>query len=890
MLPALQVFRMLRRLVLPRDAAPGDEREALATAARLAADARGRGRLALYRYWAAEFAALLGAAIASRRSEHQLPDDAFTDWRRPRMLSVLTHDIRYAVRLLRRSPGYTIIAVLTLALGIGANTAIFSLVSGILLRPLPFPRSERLYRVLHGDMNDPANRGAMTPGNFYDLQREATLFRPIAAFAGTAQTLVGRGEPQRLIGTSSSGSILEVLGVPPLHGRIYTASDDQPGAERVVVLGHRLWARTFNGDPSIVGQAISLNGLPTTVIGVMPEGFAFPTADSEFWMPSQLPAAMRTSRTEYYLVGLARLPDGVDLRAAEMELQTIMARLRADYPQANERVAINLSPMHEALITNVRRSLWLLLASVVAVLLIACANLANLMLARATGRTREIAVRQAIGAGRVRIVRQLLVESCVLGVCGTAGGLVVGYVFLDALIRWLPAGTPRLGDVGIDGTVLAFTAAIAAASSVCFGLAPALQLARQAPIEALRDAGARTTTRSRLRPVLVVGEVALALILLAAAGLLLRSFQALLRVDPGIPVDNVLTFQVNLPDTSYASPSARIAFIDTALERLAALPGVTAVAAGSGVPLAGRGTGAWFNILDRPLPPGQTPPGVPYRVITREYFRTFGIRLVKGRLLDHRDGARGTPSVVISEAVARRFWPGADPIGARIYLGAPDNKLFEEATIVGIVSDVKLAGLDSNITEAVYGLQTLMPFWRGFTFAVRTAGDPSSIAQAAREQIRRLDAAMPVTNVRTLSEIQAVSMAPARSSMLLVTLFAALALAMAAIGVFGVLSFTVTRRTREMGIRMALGAEAGAVRGLVMREGLAQATMGIVLGLAGAWWLTRFMSTQLFSVEPRDPWAFGGAALLLLAVSAAACYLPARRATRVDPLTVLRAE
>jgi putative ABC transport system permease protein len=887
---ALRVFGRLRRLVLPPDAARRDEAEVLSTVVRLAADARTRGRLALGRYWAMEFAALLRAAITSRHPEYELPDDAFPDRRRPRMLSALTHDIRYAVRLLRRSPGYTAVAVLTLALGIGANTAIFSLVSGILLKPLPFPQSDRLYRMLHGDTSDPEGLYAMTPGNFYDLQREATLFRPMAAYSGMPQTLTGRGEPQRLTGTSSSDSILEVLGVQPLHGRIYSASDDKPDADRVVVLSYKLWARAFNSDPSIIGQAISLGGQPTTVIGVMPAGFSFPTADSEFWMPARLPPEIRASRTEYYLRGVARLPHGVDRGAAEAELQTIMARLRADYPQANERMTVALTPLRDAMVTNVRRSLWLLLGSVVLVLLIACANLANLLLARATGRTREIAVRQAIGAGRVRIARQLLVESSVLAAAGTAAGLVAGHLFLDALVRWLPAGTPRLDQVAIDGTVLAFTAAVAVASSLFFGLAPALQLARHSPTVALRDAGARTTARSRLRPVLVVSEVALALVLLTGAGLLLRSFHALQRVDPGIPVDNVLTFQVDLSGPKYETPNVKTAFIDEAIVRLGALPGVTAAAAGSGVPLAGRGSGAWFNLIERPSPAGQTPPAVPYRVVTRDYFRTFGIRLVQGRLLDSRDGRTGTPSVVISESVARRFWPDADPIGARIYLGAPDNKLFDEATVVGVVSDVKLAGLDSDITEAVYGLQTLMPFWTGFTFSLRTTGDPISTTRAAREQIRQLDAALPVTNVRTLAEIQNESMAPARSSMLLLTLFAALALVMAAIGVFGVLSFTVTSRTREMGIRMALGAEAGAVRSLVMREGLAQASVGIALGLAGAWWLTRFMSTLLFGIAPRDPWAFGGAALLLLAVSAAACYLPARRATLVDPLAVLRTE
>jgi putative ABC transport system permease protein len=804
------------------------------------------------------------------------------------MFSALGHDIRYAVRLLRRAPGYTTVAVLTLALGIGANTAIFSLVSGILLRPLPFPESQRLYRVLHSNMTDPTDVSVMTPGNFYDLQREVKHLRPIAGFSSASQTLVGRGEPQRLLGTASAGSILEVLGVQPLHGRIFTAADDQPGAERVVVLSHRLWARTFNSDPAIVGQAISLNGRPTTVIGVMPASFIFPNADAEFWMPEQMDAKLRASRTEFFLTTIARLPEGEDPGVANAELQTIMARLRKDHPRANENVALLMTPVHAAMVDNVRGSLWLLFGSVVAVLLIACANLANLMLARATGRTREVAVRQAIGAGRVRIVRQLLAESLVLGALGAIAGLVVGTFFLDALTRWLPAATPRLTQVRIDGWVLAFTLGIAGVASLLFGLAPALQLARRAPFAALRDSAARTTTRSRLRPILVVSEVALALVLLTGAGLMLRSFQALQRVDPGLPVDNVLTFQLDLG--TYPLPADRINFVNRLVERLETLPGVTKAAAGNAVPLAGRSNGAWFNLIDRPWPAGQTPPGVPYRIVTPGYFNALGLRLLKGRLLEARDGRDGTPSVVISESVAKRFWPNEDPIGARIYLGAPENKLFNEAAVVGVVGDVKLAGLDSNLTEAVYALQTLMPFWRGFTFVAKGTGDPVLLAQAVRAEVRQLNPALPITNLRTLKEIEALTMAPARSSMLLLTLFAGVALVMAAIGVFGVLSFNVTRRAREMGIRMALGAEAGAVRGLVMREGLLHASSGVLLGLLGAWWLTRYMATMLFGVDARDPWAFGSAAAMLLAVSAAACYFPARRATRVDPLTVLRAE
>ena len=889
----LRTFRMARRILLPRDVASDDEAEAVATAASLAADAGRRGPRATFTYWRTEFTSLLRAAVAARRRDPQLPDDLVAVRRRLPMLSTVLHDARYALRVLRRAPGFTAVAVLTLALGIGANTAIFSLINGVLLQPLPYPRADRLYRVLHGEIDDPTSLASMTPGNFYDLQRESTAMKPFAAVTRITPTLTGHGEPRPVPGMRSAGSILEVVGVPPMLGRIYTDRDDMPGAEPVMVLSHSTWMRLFGGDEGAIGQALVLDGRPVMVVGVMPAGFHFPAPDVEFWMPALFPDTLRASRTEFMLGGIGRLADGRDATEANAELQTIMARLRADHPQANSNVAIVTEPLQEAIVGSVRTPLWILMASVACVLLIACANLANLMLARAADRRREVAVRQAIGAGRLHLVRQLLVESLVLGLAGGIAGLLTGYAFLNALIAWLPPGTPRLEAVTLDASVLAFTLIIAIGSSVCFGLAPALQLAGNAPVTALKEGSANATARSLLRPALVVCEIAVALVLLAGAGLLLRSFQALQQVDPGFPIDRVLTLGVSLPQTTYPRPAERIAFVNEALERLGRLPGVEAVAAGSGVPLAGRGTGAWFNMYDRPVPPGQTPPGVPYRVVTPRYFETLGIRLLRGRLLSDRDGLDGTPSVVISESVASRFWPegqGRDAIGAEIYLGAPGNRLFDRATVVGIVKDVKLAGLDSGMTEAVYATQTLMPFWRGFTFAIRTTGDPAALASAARHELRQIDAAMPVMAVRTMDDVLEGSMAPARSSMLLLTIFASVALAMAAVGVFGVLSFTVTRRSREMGIRMALGADATAVRWLVVRDGMRQAAAGIAVGLIGAFWLTGFMSTLLFQVAPRDPITFAGAALILTAVSALACYLPARRATRVNPLVVLRAD
>jgi predicted permease len=460
-------------------------------------------------------------------------------------------------------------------------------------------------------------------------------------------------------------------------------------------------------------------------------------------------------------------------------------------------------------------------------------------------------------------------------------------------VAWLPAGIPRITDVAVDGRVLLFTLAASIATGILFGLAPAAQALRPAALTALRDDPRTATGRSRMRAVLVAAETALAVVLLAGAGLLIRSFASIQRVDPGFTTDKILTFQLRLDSQAYAKAPARIAFVNGMVERLRALPGVESAAANSYAPITGRGTGAWFNIIARPWPAGTTPPGIPYRVITPDYFATMRIQLLRGRLLAANDGLQGTPSVVVSESLARRFWPSraeGDAVGSEIYLGAPDFKLFERATIVGIVKDVKLAGLGSDLTDAVYGLNTLMPWWRNFTFTVRTAGDPASIAPSVREIVRSVDPAMPVIGLQAMTDIMRTSIAPARASMLLLTLFAGVALVMAAVGIFGVTSYTVSRRVREMGIRLALGASPSEVKGMVIRDGLKQSAAGVAVGVGGATWLTRMMESMLFGVKPGDPLTLAAVAAVLLSTAALACYIPARRATRVDPLVVLRAE
>ena len=803
-------------------------------------------------------------------------------------MRTLLADARHALRVFVRPPSYAIAVAGVLALGIGANTAIFSIVNGVLLKPLPYPEPSRLFLIRHALIDNPASQITTTPGNFHDLERSVRNIK-VAAFSSSTATLTGRGDPERLQGLGNpGGALLEVLGVPPKLGRIFNAADDQPGSPATVVISDRLWRRLFDGRADAIGETLVLGGVATTVIGVMPAGFTFPDSDTDLWSPARQNAQLRASRTEYYLTLVGRLEPGATIAAARGELDAVMARLRTEYPDANGTMTLVARPLADALVANVSQLLWFLMGSVGCVLLIACANLANLLLSKATGRAREIAVRQAIGANRSSLVRQLLVESVVLALMGGVAGVVVGVAFLRALVAWLPAGIPRIAEAGVDGRVLAATFAAAAVTGLVFGLAPAIQLARRSPTSVLRDDTRTSSSRSPLRAMLVVGELAIALVLLAGAGLLIRSFVQLQRVDPGFTTDRMLTFQVRMEGPPYADAQRRLAFVNGVVERLRSMPGVTDAAAGSGVPVVARGTGAWFNIISRPWPPGTTPPAVPYRVITQGYFRTMQIPLVRGRYLEERDGLGGTPSVVISEAVARRFWPDGDAIGSEIYMGAPANKLFERATVVGIVKDVQLSGLYGSVVEAVYGLNSLMPFWRAFTFAVRTTGDPLSIAGEARAIVRQADPALAITSMQAMTDILRTSVAPTRASMMLLVLFAAVAMCMAAVGVFGVMSYAVTLRAREMGIRLALGASPGEVRGMIMRDGLTQALAGIAIGVAGALWFTRLMDSMLFGVTAGDPLTLAAVAGILLAIALAACYLPARRATRVDPLVVLR--
>lgn len=802
------------------------------------------------------------------------------------MLTSLAQDVRYAARMLARAPGFTLICVVTMALAIGANTAIFSVVNGVLLKALPYEEPERLV-VLGHHTNGGEALDSTTPGNLYDWMKSATAFESIAGFASTERIVTWNGNAERIRGGLSVGSVFDVLGRQAIDGRTFSGAEDAPGAPPVVVLSTRLARRLF-GEHGAVGRSLVINTVPHTVIGVMPPDFAFFDFDCEYWLPARFAAAFRDNRDQYFLVAIARLKQGTSIDQARAQLDTVMDAIRRDYPQFTQNATAAVAPMKEILLDGVENRLVILMGAVLFVLLIACANLGNLLLARASTRRREVAVRHALGARPGRIIRQMLTESVLLAAIGGVAGLALGAVLLRVLLTLLPENLPRLQGVELEATVLLFTAAIALVSGILFGMFPALQLAGGALVDAVREGSRGSGASGWVRTTLVISELALALMLLVGAGLLVRSFENLLNVAPGFRADRLLTFTASIPASAYARAEQRYTFFEQAATTLEALPGVHSVTLTTTLPVAGRGNGAWFNMLDRPWPASQTPPGVPNRVVRTNYFQAMGIPLVKGRYFTTEDGREGRHAVIISESVARRFWPNEDPIGRHIYMGTSDNRVVPDSEIVGVVADVKQTGLDEETPQAVYAPHALVPTITGFTFAMRTASEPAALASAVRATLHDIDPGVPIVRLQTMETILATSTAPARSSMVLVTLFAGVALTLAVIGVFGVLSYTVTQRTTELGIRMALGASPRSVKLLVLGQGLLPVVLGIAFGIGGALMLTRFMQAQLFGVTPTDPATFVAVSLLLAGIALLASYVPARRATKVDPVHVLR--
>jgi len=796
------------------------------------------------------------------------------------------NDLRFALRQLLKNPGFTAVAVLTLALGIGANTAIFSIVNGVLLKPLPYDQPGQLVQVWEAP--GPGRRMYVSPGAFLDWRQHGSAFEALSLANDTDRNLTGDGDPERVSGLAMSASGLQILRAQPFLGRTFAPDEDQPGKDNVVVLTHGFWQRRFDSQTNIVGRAIQLSDQSHTVIGVLPPGFRFPWEDNaEFVVPTAIAPAEADQRAGHSHLVIGRLKPGVRVEQAQTEMNVVAARLRPLYPPHKQDWSVTLVPMHEQITGNIKPTLFVLFGAVGFVLLIACANVANLLLARASGRLKEMAIRAALGASRARVIRQLLTESALLSALGAMLGLVFAIGTVSAVRNLSAVDLPRAHELGLDPRALGFAGLISLLAGMAFGLAPALHTSRPNLNDMLKD-GARTcgaSPRSRVRSGLIVAEVALSLVLLIGAGLLLNSFVRLLKVPPGINPRNVLTMQVTLPEQKYPDYERRAVFFERVLERIGSLPGVEAAGVTGTLPLAGWSYGTGFSIIGRREQPASGY-AADHDFCSSEYFRTVGIPLLKGRFFDQRDQGDASRVVVISEALAREYFPNEEPLGQRIHLDVVSGRMDEGWEIVGVVGDVRQHGLGESARACVYRPQAAAR--SAANLVVRTTGAPLAMADSVRKAILEVDPSQPVANIRTMEDVLAASMARRRFTMTLLGGFAGAALLLAAMGLYGVIAYAVSQRTREIGIRMALGASRGTVLALVLRQGLTLAGIGVALGVPAALGLTRVLSNFLYEVKPGDPMTFAGVSVILLLVALLASWLPARRAARVDPMVALR--
>jgi putative ABC transport system permease protein len=805
----------------------------------------------------------------------------------------LLKDMRYGLRMLAKNPGFTLIAIITLALGIGANTAIFSVVNAVVLKPLPYAKPDRLFLMWGANSKDGNQQQLASLADYLDFKKQASSFSELSAVCVPFSfVLSGGGEPEQIQGQYTSANLFSALGVGAALGRTYLEEEDTASGAPVVVLSHGLWQRYFGADPEIVGKSLTLSGSKMTIIGVMPAGFQFLDAAQLYLPLGQNPVAARGRGVRLLsVVGLLG-PESTP-EQARAEVKAIAGRLAQQYPDTNTDIGARLVPLQEQVTSKVRPALLILLGAVGFVLLIACANVANLMLARAAARRREVAIRAALGAGRARLVRQMLTESIVLSVVGGAAGVLLAAWGIDLLMALAPSQIPRYNPIGIDSTVLGFTLGVAVITGILFGLAPALQASKLDLQSALKEGGRGAIGdggQRRVRSLLVVAEMAVALVLLVGAGLLIRSFVELLRVDPGYNTSNVLTTMILLPQSSYGQPAQRLAFAGRLEERLKALPEVTSVGVVTRLPLfsALNNSTSFMAIEGRPLPPGQHPE-VDFRRASTGYFQTLGIPLHAGRLVTEQDITSNTPAVVINEAMARRFWPDEDPVGKRISATGSNPEQGPWQTIVGVVGNVRHLGLDIEPRPEVYFHMNTSPFFSPI-FAIRTTGDPKNLVAAVRAEVRAIDPNLAAAGINTMEQLVAGSLVLRRFSLVLFGVFAAIALLLAAVGIYGVMSYAVTERTHEIGVRLALGAQPRAVLRLVVREGATLALIGVGLGLAGAFALTRVMEGLLYGVSATDPITFTAIPIILIGVALGACAVPARRATKVDPMVALRYE
>ena len=810
-------------------------------------------------------------------------------------------DIRYALRSLVKNRGFAVVALLTLALGIGATTAIFSLVHGVLLKPLPYYEPRQLVHVWmrFTGIGLPDDRNWVSVPEFRDLLEGHKSFSHLAAIGTAGFTLHGDRRPERAPGANVSPSFFPMLGMKPAHGRVFTAEEGTPGRNNVVILGHGLWRRAFGGDPQVVGRMITVNGEPMTVVGVASPGFEYP-AEAEMWRPIAFTADNfgPNNRGNHGLEVLARVKSGTSLEQARADMALLSERIiqqAASYPYRQFNFAIILSPLLEEVVGDIDTALWIMLGAVAFVLLIACANIANLLLARAAARERELAVRTAMGASRGRLVRQLLTESVALAIAGGAGGLLLAYWFVTAMVAAAETTLPRIGDVRIDPSVLGFSILITLATSVIFGLIPALQAARGAAAESLKaESGYRTTSGSAIRRthrLLIVAEVSLALVLLAGAGLLMRSFLRVISIDPGFHTDRVLTMRVTLPTSKYTAPEQIFGFYREALARVRALPDVERVGAVNALPLDGLGGGSGTTTLDtRAVPMDQASPEADWRIAMPGYFEAMGIQLISGRYFDDRDTRDTAPVAIIDDTMAQTYFPGEDAVGKRVKRGgnSPQNTN-PWMTIVGVVRHVRYRTLEAKSRVQLYWPEAQTPT-RSLALTVLAKSDAGALVPAVSRAVMSVDPDQPVFRVRTMDELRANALAQRRLALQLFAAFAAVASLLAAIGIYGVAAYSVTQRTREIGIRMALGAKRLQIARLVLGQSLVLVAVGIAVGVAGSMALRRVVATLLFDVRATDPLTFAAVAGGLVLVALLATYMPARRAARVDPVVALRTE
>lgn len=827
-----------------------------------------------------------------RRSQKPTTEPPVAGGGRTNLLLDFLNDLRYAVRLQRKNPSFTIVAVIALALGIGANTAIFSVVNTLLLKPLPYKEPERLVLAWEENAKQGYPQDTPTAANFIDWRNQNQVFERMAAFTPTSFNLTGSGDPERLIGRRVSANLFPLLGVEPELGRVFTAEEDQPNSERVVLLSYGLWQRRFGGDAGIVGKTLTLNGKGYRVVGVMPSRFQFPTAFDNLWVPIAFSPREAANRDAHFLQVLARLKPGVTLAQAQADMTTIATRLQQQYPETNTGLGAVITPLREHLVGDIKPALLILLGAVGMVLLIACANVANLLLARAAVRQKEIAVRVALGARRGRLVRQFLTESVLLSMFGGIVGLAIAYVGLAILKSFIPDNISQGRTISIDYKVLGFTLLVSLATGLIFGLAPAIQSVRFNQNETLKEGGRDAATGGsgkRLRGLLVVAEVAISLVLLIGAGLLINSFLRVRNVDPGFRTENLLTMRIVLPIPKYETLESKSVFYTDLVNRVQSLPGIRSAAVITNLPLYDQGNSIGIGIEGKPAPPPGQEPIVITRIISPGYFDTMSIPLSKGRNLTDQDTNKTPNVIVISETMARRFWPGEEAVGKRVSLG-PIEKPEDWFNVIGVVKDVRQYGLTAELQPQMYLTYRQTDFFEPQDLVVKTDVDPKSLAGAVRKAVWEIDKDQPVSNIRTMEEILGSSIARERFSMLLLAIFASVALLLAAVGIYGVMSYSVAQRTHEIGIRMALGAQTSTVLKLAVGYGFKLVVIGIAIGLIAALALTRVMSTLLFGVTATDPTTFTLISLLLVAVAAIASYIPARRATRVNPIIALRYE